>query len=140
MAQEISASLSEIVGLAVVLIGAFWTIGSIAVREVKKSIDEKFTATNERIDERFQASADRQDQKFRTIDDKLATFDALHTKLAAVDKDLVQVRLEMATNFVRQEGLQRLQQRMEALFKEVFDKLDAKADKVDCPTLHPSQK
>jgi hypothetical protein len=73
------------------------------------------------------------DERFATIDSKLKSFDPLHGELARVDKDLVQVRLEMATNFVRQEGLRHLQVRMEQLFDEVFVKLDAKADKADCP-------
>lgn len=114
-ATEVGVSLGELLFVASLIVGAIWALGKIAVGQL-----------NERIN-----------IKFKIIDDKLATFDTLHSKLSAVDKDLVQVRLEMATNFVRQEGLRHLQVRMEQLFTEVFERLDAKQDKAACQTIHP---
>ena len=110
---EIGVTFNELLTVGGMIVGSIWALGKIAVGQL-----------NERIN-----------AKFMSIDRKLETFDPLHSELSRVDKDLVQVRLEMATNFVRQEGLRVLQSRMEALFKEVFDKLDSKADKADCPAL-----
>jgi hypothetical protein len=78
----------------------------------------------------------RIDDRFVAIDTKLKTFDPLHGELARVDKDLIQVRLEMSQNYVRQEGLRQLTLRMEQLFKEVFDKLDSKVDRNECERFH----
>jgi hypothetical protein len=115
MTPEIGVTLPELITVGGAIVGAIWALGKLAVGQL-----------NERIN-----------AKFKIIDEKLATFDALHTKLAAVDKDLIQVRLEMAQNFVRQEGLRTLQTRMEQLFGEIFDKLDSKADKSECERAHP---
>jgi hypothetical protein len=111
----VGVTISELWIVAGAIVTAIWWLGRAAVGQL-----------NERIS-----------AKFKVIDDKLATFDPLHGELARVDKDLVQVRLEMATNFVRQEGLHNLQLRMEQLFGEVFDKLESKADKSECERAHP---
>lgn len=113
-ASEVGVSLGELMAVGGMIVGAIWALGKIAVGQLNERINAKFLA----------------------IDQKLQTFDALHSKLAAVDKDLIQVRLEMATNFVKQEGLRILQLRMEQLFSEVFDKLEAKQDKAACPNQH----
>jgi F0F1-type ATP synthase membrane subunit b/b' len=113
-ATAVGISLTELVTVAVAIIGALWALGKIALSQFKAILD----------------------QRFQTIDAKLATFDPLHGELVRVDKDLVQVRLEMATNFVRQDGIRQLTVRMEQLFKEIFDKLDTKADKSECAIHH----
>lgn len=120
-----SITLGQLLAVAVAIVSALWALGKIGMGQYMKRMDEKFAASDKRIDD-----------KFLTVDNKLKTFDPLHGELARVDKDLVQVRLEMATNFVRQEGLRHLTQRMEDLFKEVFDKLDNKADKSECAAHH----
>lgn len=112
--STVGISLSELVAVAVVIVGALWTLGKIGLSQFKNMIDERFA----------------------TIDTKLKTFDPLHGELARVDKDLVQVRLEMSQQYVRQEGIRVLTTRMEQLFKEVFDKLDSKADKSECDKVH----
>lgn len=123
--STVGISLAELLSVAFMIIGALWALGKIGMGQYLKRMDEKFSASDKRIDE-----------KFLTVDNKLKTFDPLHGELARVDKDLVQVRLEMATNFVRQEGLRHLTERMETLFKEVFNKLDNKADKAECASHH----
>lgn len=115
-ATAVGITLGELVSVAVAIVGILWMLGKIGLQQFRTMIDERFA----------------------TIDTKLKTFDPLHGELARVDKDLVQVRLEMATNFVRQEGVRQLQVRMEQLFGEVFDKLEAKADRADCPGQHRS--
>lgn len=115
-ATAVGITLSELVGVAGAIVGVLWMLGKIGLQQFRTMIYERFA----------------------TIDTKLKTFDPLHGELARVDKDLVQVRLEMATNFVRQEGVRQLQVRMEQLFTEVFDKLDAKADKSECDRMHRS--
>lgn len=120
-----SITLGQLLAVAVAIVSALWALGKIGMSQYMKRMDEKFAASDKRIDD-----------KFLTVDNKLKTFDPLHGELARVDKDLVQVRLEMATNFVRQEGLRHLTERMETLFKEVFDKLDNKADKSECTAHH----
>ena len=124
-ATAVGVELHELISVAIVIIGALWALGKIGMGQYMKRMDEKFAASDKRIDD-----------KFLTVDNKLKTFDPLHGELARVDKDLVQVRLEMATNFVRQEGLRHLTERMETLFKEVFNKLDSKADKSECASHH----
>lgn len=124
-ATSVGVELHELITVAAVIIGALWALGKMGMAQYLKRMDEKLVAISSRIDDRFQ-----------TVDIKLKTFDPLHGELARVDKDLVQVRLEMATNFVRQEGLRNMQTRMEQLFKEVFDKLDAKMDKSECDRVH----
>ena len=115
----------QLLSVALGIVSALWALGKIGMGQYMKRMDEKFAASDKRIDD-----------KFLTVDNKLKTFDPLHGELARVDKDLVQVRLEMATNFVRQEGLRHLTERMETLFKEVFNKLDSKADKDECASHH----
>lgn len=115
----------QLLSVALGIVSALWALGKIGMGQYMKRMDEKFAASDKRIDD-----------KFLTVDNKLKTFDLLHGELARVDKDLVQVRLEMATNFVRQEGLRYLTDRMETLFKEVFAKLDSKVDKSECASHH----
>lgn len=115
----------QLLSVALGIVSALWALGKIGMGQYMKRMDEKFAASDKRIDD-----------KFLTVDNKLKTFDPLHGELARVDKDLVQVRLEMATNFVRQEGLRHLTDRIETLFKEVFAKLDSKADKSECASHH----
>ncbi len=121
--------LHELVSVAAVIVGALWAIGKVGMNQYLKSMDEKFKASDLRIEDRFQ-----------TVDAKLKTFDPLHGELARVDKDLIQVRLEMSQNYVRQEGIMRLTSRMEELFKEVFAKLEAKADKSECGNHHAERR
>lgn len=113
-ATQVGVTLGELIAVAVAIVGILWTLGKLSVAQFRASID----------------------QRFATLDEKLKTFDPLHGELARVDKDLMQVRLEMATNFVRQEGLRQIQNRMEQLFEQVFDKLDNKVDKTDCEKVH----
>lgn len=113
-ASAVGITLSELVSVAVAIVGVLWLLGKIGMGQYMRRMEEKF----------------------KTIDDKLKTFDPLHGELARVDKDLVQVRLEMATSYVRQDGIRQLTTRMEQLFKEVFDKLENKADKAECQQHH----
>jgi hypothetical protein len=113
--STVGISLQELISVAAAIVGVLWMLGKLGLAQFMSRIDDRFVA----------------------IDTKLKTFDPLHGELARVDKDLVQVRLEMATNFVRQEGLRNMTLRMEQLFKEVFDKLDSKADKSECEKIHP---
>jgi len=105
---------SDLIGASVAIVGALWALGKIALGQFKTILD----------------------QRFETIDSKLKTFDPLHEDFKRIDKDLIQVRLEMSQNYVRQEGIRQLTARMEQLFKEVFDKLDSKADKSECGLHH----
>lgn len=120
-----SITLGQLLAVAVAIVSALWALGKIGMSQYMKRMDEKFAASDKRIDD-----------KFLTVDNKLKTFDPLHGELARVDKDLVQVRLEMATSYVRQDGIRQLTTRMEQLFKEVFDKLESKADKSECSAHH----
>jgi len=120
-----SITLGQLLAVAVAIVSALWALGKIGMSQYMKRMDEKFAASDKRIDD-----------KFLTVDNKLKTFDPLHGELARVDKDLVQVRLEMSQNYVRQDGIRMLTTRMEQLFKEVFDKLDNKADKSECAAYH----
>ena len=113
-ASTVGISLSELSAVACVIIGALWVLGKIGLIQFRTMIDERFA----------------------TIDAKLRSFDPLHGELARVDKDLIQVRLEMSQNYVRQEGIRVLTTRMEDLFKQVFVKLDSKADKAECQRYH----
>jgi F0F1-type ATP synthase membrane subunit b/b' len=112
--SEVGITLNELIAVAVVIVGALWALGKIGMGQYMK----------------------RMDDRFKEIDSKLRTFDPLHGELARVDKDLIQVRLEMATTYVRQDGIRQLTKRMEDLFKEVFDKLENKADKSECASHH----
>ena len=112
--STVGITLNELITVAGIIIGALWALGKMGLMQFRAMIDERFA----------------------TIDAKLKTFDPLHGELARVDKDLIQVRLEMSQNYVRQEGLRTLTSRMEQLFKEVFDKLDSKADKATCQEEH----
>lgn len=116
--SEVGITLSELVSVAAAIVGVLWMLGKIGLSQFMSRIDDRF----------------------KTIDMKLKTFDPLHGELARVDKDLIQVRLEMSQNYVRQEGLSRLTTRMEQLFKEVFDKLDSKADKSECGNHHAERR
>jgi hypothetical protein len=113
--STIGISLGELLSVAIGIVGVLWMLGKIGLSQFMTRVDDRF----------------------RTIDSKLQSFDSLHTELSRVDKDLVQVRLEMSEKFVRQEGIRQLTTRMEQLFKEVFDKLDSKADKSECEKIHP---
>ncbi len=125
--STVGISLQELVSVAAAIVGVLWMLGKLGMGQYMKRMDEKFAASDRRIDD-----------KFNTVDLKLKTFDPLRGELARVDKDLIQVRLEMSQNYVRHEGLTRLTLRMEQLFKEVFDKLDNKADKAECERFHGS--
>ena len=112
--STVGISLSELVSVAAAIVGIMWALGKVALAQFKTILD----------------------QRFETIDTKLKTFDPLHGELARVDKDLVQVRLEMSQNYVRSDGLQRLDDKITRLFGEVFNKLDSKADKSECDAHH----
>lgn len=114
---EVGITLNELVSVAAAIVGVLWMLGKIGLAQFMTRIEDRFL----------------------TIDSKLKTFDPLHGELARVDKDLIQVRLEMSQNYVRQEGLRHLTERMETLFKEVFNRLDSKADKAECGAHHPRQ-
>lgn len=135
-ATQVGTTLGELLAVASTIIVALWALGKIGMNQYMRRMDEKFSASDTRMDEKFKTSDTRNDDRFKTIDAKLQTFDPLHGELARVDKDLVQVRLEMSQNYVRQEGIRVLTTRMEQLFKEVFDKLDSKADKTECNKVH----
>lgn len=135
-ATQVGTTLGELLSVAGMIVGALWMLGKIGMNQYMKRMDEKFKASDARIDEKFKASDTRNDDRFKTIDTKLQTFDPLHGELARVDKDLIQVRLEMSQNYVRQEGIRVLTTRMEDLFKQVFEKLDSKADKAECDKVH----
>jgi len=113
-ASTVGISLSELSAVAGVIIGALWVLGKIGLMQFRTMIDERFA----------------------TIDAKLKSFDPLHGELARVDKDLIQVRLEMATQYPKSDALQRLDDKITRLFGEVFDKLDSKADKSECKREH----
>lgn len=142
-ATQVGVSLGELATVAVAIVGVLWALGKLNMRQFSDSIDEKFKSGRSRIDTleasitaKFVTSDQRIDSQFATIDTKLKSFDPLHGELARVDKDLIQVRLEMSQNYVRQEGIRVLTTRMEQLFREVFDKLDSKADKSECDKVH----
>lgn len=113
-ATYVGVTFGELVSVAAVIVAVLWTLGKIGLTQFKTMIDSRF----------------------ETIDEKLKSFDPLHGELARLDKDLMQVRLEMATNFVRQEGLRRIETKMEQLFDQVFKKLDSKVDKAECERSH----
>lgn len=113
-ATEVGISFSELIGVAVCIVGVLWMLGKIGLQQFRTMIDERFA----------------------TIDEKLRSFDPLHGELARVDKDLLRVRLEMSQQYVRSDGLQRLDDKITRLFGEVFDKLDSKADKSECDRAH----
>ena len=113
-ASTVGISLSELSAVAGVIVGALWALGRLAVSQLDQRINAKFAA----------------------IDNKLRTFDPLHNELARVDKDLIQVRLEMATQYSKADALQRLDDKITRLFGEVFDNLDSKADKAECIREH----
>lgn len=116
--SEVGITMSELVSVAAAIVGVLWMLGKIGLAQFMARIEDRFV----------------------TIDTKLKTFDPLHGELARVDKDLIQVRLEMSQNYVRQEGIMRLTSRMEELFKEVFAKLEAKADKSECGNHHAERR
>ena len=112
--STVGISLGELISVAVAIVGVLWSLGKIGLAQFMTRVDDRF----------------------KTIDAKLKTFDPLHADFQRVDKDLVQIRLEMATKYVPQEGLQRLDDKITRLFGEVFDKLDSKADKSECAEHH----
>lgn len=121
MDNQTATSLSQLIGVNAVVLLIVWGLLKLAMGQL----------------------AERVEERFKTIDIKLKTFDPLHGELARVDKDLVQVRLEMSQNYVRQDGLRYLADRLDAMslkmengFKEVFAKLDSKADKSECDRFH----
>lgn len=128
-ATSIGIELHELISVAVAIVGVLWTLGKVGMAQYMRRMDEKFAASDRRIDDRFQ-----------TVDAKLKTLDPLHDELHRIDKDVAQVRLEMATSYVRQEGIRHLTERMETLFKEVFAKLDSKADKSECANHHTERR
>jgi len=121
--------MGQLISVAVAIVGALWALGKIGMAQYMRRMDEKFAASDRRIDDRFQ-----------TVDAKLKTLDPLHDELHRIDKDVAAVRLEMATSYVRQEGIRHLTERMETLFKEVFAKLDSKADKSECISHHTERR
>lgn len=138
-ATQVGITLGELLGVAVIIIGALWAIGKIGMGQYMKRMDEKFLASDERMEAKFKASDLRIDDRFHTIDSKLRTFDPLHGELARVDRDLMQVRLEVAERlekYIRSDALQRLDDKITRLFGEVFNKLDSKADKTECLRHH----
>lgn len=114
----VGISLQELVSVAAAIVGVLWMLGRIGLAQFMARIEDRFV----------------------TIDTKLKTFDPLHEDFKRIDKDLIQVRLEMSQNYVRQEGLNRLTSRMEELFKEVFAKLESKADKSECSSHHTERR
>lgn len=112
--STVGISLQELVTVAAAIVGVLWLLGKMGLAQFMSRIDDRF----------------------QTIDSKLKTFDPLHEDFKRIDKDLIQVRLEMSQNYVRQEGIRHLTERMETLFKEVFAKLDSKADKSECAAHH----
>lgn len=114
---EVGITLNELVSVAAVIVGALWALGKLALAQFKTLLD----------------------QRFQTIDAKLKTFDPLHGELVRIDKDLLKIQLDFAEKskeFVRQDGLLRLDEKISRLFSEVFDKLDNKADKSECAIHH----
>ncbi len=122
---QLGITFGELVTVAVAIIGVLSVLGKTGLKQLVEKIDVRFLTSDKNTATKFEA-----------IDEKLKSFDPLHGELARVDKDLIQVRLEMSQNYVRQDGLRHLQNRMEQLFTEVFDKLDSKADKTECGKAH----
>lgn len=138
-ASTVGITLSELITVGVFIVGVLWALGKLNMRQFAAVLDEKFRSGRVRIDTleasigaKFTASDQRIDDRFKTIDTKLMSFDPLHGEIARVDKDLLLVRLEMSEKFVRSDRLQNLDEKISRLFGEVFDKLDAKADKAEC--------
>lgn len=116
-ATTVGITLYELVSVAVAIVGVLWMLGKIAFAQFKTMIDDRF----------------------QTIDTKLRTFDPLHGELARVDKDLIQIRLDVSERlgqYIKSDALQRLDDKITRLFGEVFDKLDSKADKSECDRHH----
>ena len=115
--STVGITLSELVAVAGFIVAALWALGKMGLSQFRAMIDERFA----------------------TIDTKLRTFDPLHGELARVDKDLIQVRLDVSERlgqYIKSDALQRLDDKITRLFGEVFDKLDSKADKIDCDREH----
>lgn len=113
-ASTVGITLSELVTVVVALISVLWIFGKIVLKQFNTLLDARFAEIN----------------------GKLKTFDPLHGELGRIDREIIAVRLEMATTYVRQDGLQRLDDKITRLFGEVFDKLDSKADKAECIREH----
>lgn len=135
-ATAVGVTLGELVSVAVFIVGALGALGKMGMSQYMKRMDEKFTASDLRIDAKFKASDTRTDDRFKTIDEKLQSFDPLHGELVRIDKDLLKIRLEMSQEYVKSDGLQRLDDKITRLFGEVFNKLDNKADKEECQRHH----
>ncbi len=112
--STVGISLQELISVAAAIVGVLWMLGKIGLAQFMARIEDRFV----------------------TIDTKLKTFDPLHGELARVDKDLIQVRLEMATQYPKSDALQRLDDKITKLFHEIFLKLDNKADKSECSSHH----
>lgn len=113
-ASTVGISLSELVAVVVALISVLWLFGKIALKQFNTLLDARFAEIN----------------------GKLKTFDPLHGELGRIDREIIAVRLEMATTYVRQDGLQRLDDKITRLFREIFDKLDNKVDRAECDKVH----
>lgn len=144
-ATAVGVTLGELLTVAMMIVGVLWGLGKLNMRQFATSLDEKFKAGRIRIDTleasiaaKFLTSDQRNDDRFKTIDTKLMSFDPLHGEIARVDKEVMAVRLEMSEKFVRSDRLQHLDDKITRLFGEVFDKLDAKADKADCDKVYRS--
>lgn len=116
--STVGISLQELISVAITIVVVLWALGKIGFSQFKEMMENRF----------------------QTIDQKLKTLDPLHDELHRIDKDVASVRLEMATSYVRQEGIRQLTVRMEELFKEVFAKLDSKADKSECANHHTERR
>lgn len=145
-ASTVGITLSELITVGVFIVSVLWILVKIGMGQFADSLDEKFKAGRVRIDTletsitaKFIASDQRIDERFATIDNKLRTFDPLHGELARVDKDLIQIRLDVSERlgqYIKADALQRLDDKITRLFGEVFDKLDSKADKSECVREH----
>lgn len=127
-ASTVGISLSELITVGVFIVGVLWALGKLGMNQYLARMDEKFKASDTRNDDRF-----------KTIDSKLQTFDPLHGELARVDRDLLQIRLDVSERlgqYIKSDALQRLDDKITRLFGEVFDKLDSKADKAECQREH----
>lgn len=53
----------------------------------------------------------------------------IYDAIKALEKDLSQHRIESAKTYVEKTAIERLEQRMEAWFSRMYDKIDGKADR-----------
>lgn len=113
-ATTVGITFGELISVVAALLGVLWVFGKIALKQFNTLLDARFAEIN----------------------GKLKTFDPLHGELGRIDREIIAVRLEMATTYVRQDGLQRLDDKITRLFGEVFDKLDSKVDRTECDKIH----